>query len=204
MCVCLSPFCCHTLTYGVDNDDVLNPLAAIPASVSRDHHPPHTVTAILIPPHDEVCLTLPIPNDLLVFLEVRLNAFFFVWCVVLRAKAEVFRALPHHYLLHTSMVALKKFGRREEVVLPSGEMTFEASVMRHGSPLALCLNWHLPSTFERTPNLDIHSMYVLYLGIAFGVIWRWWYGEIESELRIGWLLLQQSVAFCPVPFLFIL
>ena len=37
-------------------------------------------------------------------------------------------------------------------------------------------------------------MYVLYLGIAFGVIWRWWYGEIESELRIGWLLLQQSVA----------
>ena len=77
-CVCLSPFCCHTLTYGVDNDDVLNPLAAIPASVSRDHHPPHTVTAILIPPHDEVCLTLPIPNDLLVFLEVRLNAFFFV------------------------------------------------------------------------------------------------------------------------------
>ena len=44
------------------------------------------------------------------------------------------------YLLHTSMVALKKFGRREEVVLPSGEMTFEASVMRHGSSLALCLN----------------------------------------------------------------
>ena len=79
------------------------------------------------------------------------------------------------YLLHTSMVALKKFGRREEVVLPSGEMTFEASVMRHGSPLALCLNWHLPSTFERTPNLDIHSMYVLYLGIAFGVevVVRW-------------------------------
>ena len=30
--------------------------------------------------------------------------------------------------------------RREEVVLPSGEMTFEASVMRHGSSLALCLN----------------------------------------------------------------
>ena len=47
-------------------------------------------------------------------------------------------------------------------------------------------------------------MYVLYLGIAFGVIWRWSYGEKESELRIGWLLLQQSVAFCPVPFLFIL
>ena len=60
-------------TYGVDNDDILNPLATIPASVVV--FPVTVLTAILIPPHDEVCLTLPIPNDLLVFFEVRLNAF---------------------------------------------------------------------------------------------------------------------------------
>ena len=109
-------------------------------------------------------------------------------------SSELYHTTTYYILPWWLLRSLEEELRREEVVLPSGEMTFEASVMRHGSPLALCLNWHLPSTFERTPNLDIHSMYVLYLGIAFGVIWRWWYGEIESELRIGWLLLQQSVA----------
>ena len=54
--------------------------------------------------------------------------------VVLRA--EVFRELLPWWLLRS----LEEKLRREEVVLPSGEMTFEASVMRHGSSLALCLN----------------------------------------------------------------
>ena len=60
-------------TYGVDNDDVVNPLAAIPASVVV--FPVTILAAILIPARDEVYLTLPIPNDPLVFFEVRLNAF---------------------------------------------------------------------------------------------------------------------------------
>ena len=50
----------HT-QYGVDNDDVVNPLAAIPASVVV--FPVTILAAILIPARDEVCLTLPIPND---------------------------------------------------------------------------------------------------------------------------------------------
>ena len=48
-------------TYGVDNDDVVNPLAAVPASVVV--FPVTILAAILIPARDEVCLTLPIPND---------------------------------------------------------------------------------------------------------------------------------------------
>ena len=181
--MCLSPFCCHT--YGVDNDDILNPLATIPASVVV--FPVTILTAILIPPHDEVCLTLPIPNDLLVFFEVRLNAF--VWCVVLRA--EVFRA--------TSMVALKKFGRKAEKrrgcssvrrddVWSLGNETWKLSCLV--SELTLAINLRKDSKLGYI-YIYIHSSLWCYGGAV-----KW------SQLGIGWLP-QQSVAFWTVPFLYI-
>ena len=43
-------------------------------------------------------------------------------------------------------------------------------------------------------------MYVLYLGIAFGVIWRWWYGEIESELRIRMVATTAECGLLPSTF----
>ena len=55
-------------------------------------------------------------------------------------SSELYHTTTYYILPWWLLRSLEEELRREEVVLPSGEMTFEASVMRHGSPLALCLN----------------------------------------------------------------